>query len=69
MDYIRMPSVQQYVAISYTNVWIRSAIRKPDNRWKYKEFSLPEDLLLLHPTGQKLLLKDIYDAISYPPLP
>ncbi len=68
-SYMEIASLKQYITIRSTGILVRSGVRNPNNTWSFETFSELEKILSIHSTGQKLPLSDIYENISFPPLP
>lgn len=67
--YRTLESLTDYVLIAQDRPRIEHYARQPDNRWLYTAITEPHETITLASVGCTLLLSEVYDKITFPPLP
>lgn len=63
--YMQIESLQQYITINSTSLFVRSGKRQPDGAWRFQELEQVDGKLLIEAVNFNLNLKDIYEGISF----
>jgi Uma2 family endonuclease len=64
-QYMRIPSLQEYLTVSQTEMLIDQSIRQPDNSWLIRELAPANAKVPLQCLGIELDFSDVYDKIEF----
>lgn len=64
--YMQIESLQQYIMINSTSLFVRSGKKQSDGAWRFQELEKAHEKLPIEPVGFELNLKDIYEGINFP---
>jgi Uma2 family endonuclease len=63
--YRSIPALKEYVLIDSNSIMVEIYSRLNDNSWILKEYQHLSDSIYISPIDLTLLLKDIYDDVSF----
>jgi len=64
-QYMRIPSLQEYLTVSQTETLIDQSIRQDDNSWLIREITPASGHVPLRSLGIELDFSDVYDKIEF----
>jgi|WetSurMetagenome_2_1015567.scaffolds.fasta_scaffold14528_3 Uma2 family endonuclease len=64
-NYRKIKSLQEYLLISQEEIHIEHYQRQDNNVWTFKEYTLPEEKIILSSINAQLVLADIYAKITF----
>jgi Uma2 family endonuclease len=64
-QYMRIPSLQEYLTVSQTEMLIDHHIRQPDNSWLIRELTPANGKVPIHCFGVELDFADVYQRIEF----
>jgi len=64
-QYMRIPSLQEYLTVSQTETLIDQSIRQDDNSWLIREITPASSHVPLRSLGIELDFSDVYDKIEF----
>lgn len=64
--YMQIKSMEQYIIIDSTNLFVHSWVRQKDGAWRFQESNEQTDQILIEPIDSMLHLEDIYEDIHFP---
>jgi Uma2 family endonuclease len=63
--YRDIDSLKEYILVDTEKMHIEKHIRNADNSWQLTDYRLPENQIFIDTVQISLLLKDIYDGVSF----
>jgi len=66
-QYMRVPSLQEYLTVSQTEMLIDHNVRQADNSWVIREVTPTNGKVPLRSLGVELDFADIYDKVTFVP--
>ncbi len=64
-QYMRIPSLQEYLTVSQTERLIDQSIRQADNSWLIRKLAPANGNVPLHSLGIELDFADVYDKVAF----
>jgi Uma2 family endonuclease len=64
-QYMHIPSLQEYLTVSQTEMLIDHHIRQPDNSWRVRELTPANGKVPIHCLGVDLDFADVYQRIEF----
>ena len=66
-QYMRVPSLQEYLTVSQTEMLIDHNVRQADNSWVIREITPTNGKVPLRSLGVELDFADVYDKVTFVP--
>jgi len=64
-NYRKIKSLQEYLLVSQEEIHIEHYQRQDNNVWTFKEYTLPEEKIILTSVNAQLILADTYAKITF----
>lgn len=64
-NYRKIKSLREYLLVSQEEIHIEHFQRQDDNSWTFRDYTLPEEMIILSSINVQLVLADIYAKITF----